>query len=158
MTKGDDGKYTITFNDVQPAENVEFKVVVNHSWDESYGDKTGANVKFNVTEACDVTVTFDPETKEITVAGDGVTQDTELVVDVVRAVGNGQDNWLNDVNWNPDDDINAMSKVADGVYEITFNDVDEDLNYQIKFAVNGGWANNFGAATGRLCSYQRRAV
>ena len=81
-------------------------------WDESYGDATGANVKFNVNEACDVTVTFDPETKEITVAGDGVDPvDTDLVVEVVRAVGNGQDNWLNDSNWDPDDDNNAMTKV-----------------------------------------------
>ena len=30
MTKGEDGKYTITFKDVQPANNIEFKVVVNH--------------------------------------------------------------------------------------------------------------------------------
>ena len=145
MTKGDDGLYTITFKDVQPADNIEFKVVVNHSWDESYGDKTGNNVKFNVVTPCDVTVTFNEETKEIKVIGDGVTQDTELIVEVVRAVGNGQDNWLNGSNWDPDDDINKMQQVAPGVYQIVFDDIDEDLNYQIKFAVNGGWANNFGA-------------
>ena len=144
MTKGEDGKYSITFTDVQPANNIELKVVTDHDWAESYGDASGANVKFNVKEACDV-VTFDPETKQITVTGDGVTVDVELIVDKVRAVGNGQDNWLNDSNWDPNDDANLMSEVAEGIYEITFEDVDEDLNYQIKFAVNGGWANNFGA-------------
>ncbi|MEE0873123.1 MAG: hypothetical protein UIH27_06585, partial [Ruminococcus sp.] len=149
MTKGDDGLYTITFPDVQPSDKVvEFKVVTNHSWDESYGDETGANVQFIVKNPCNVTVTFDEETKKINVfadVDDGIEYPINPTVEVVRAVGNGQDNWLNDVNWDPDDDINKMQQVAPGVYQIVFDDIDEDLNYQIKFAVNGGWSFNFGA-------------
>ena len=149
MTKGDDGLYTITFPDVQPSDKVvEFKVVTNHSWDESYGDETGANVQFIVKKPCNVTVTFDEETKKINVfadVDDGIEYPINPTVEVVRAVGNGQDNWLNDVNWDPDDDINKMQQVAPGVYQIVFDDIDEDLNYQIKFAVNGGWSFNFGA-------------
>ena len=149
MTKGDDGLYTITFPDVQPSDSVvEFKVVTNHSWDESYGDETGANVQFIVKNPCNVTVTFDEETKKINVfadVDDGIEYPINPTVEVVRAVGNGQDNWLNDVNWDPDDDINKMQQVAPGVYQIVFDDIDEDLNYQIKFAVNGGWSFNFGA-------------
>ena len=149
MTKGDDGLYTITFPDVQPSDSVvEFKVVTNHSWDESYGDETGANVQFIVKKPCNVTVTFDEETKKINVfadVDDGIEYPINPTVEVVRAVGNGQDKWLNDVNWDPDDDINKMQQVAPGVYQIVFDDIDEDLNYQIKFAVNGGWSFNFGA-------------
>ena len=153
MALGKDGKYSITLPAVQPVENAEFKVVTNHSWDnEAYGDEKGNNVVFNVTEECDVTVTFDPDTKEITVSGAHVEQPKGLEIKVVRAVGNGQDTWLNDSNWDPDDDINNMKEVAPKVYEITFDEVEEDLNYQIKFAINGGWANNFGAPTdGYVC-------
>ncbi|MEE0872685.1 MAG: hypothetical protein UIH27_04325, partial [Ruminococcus sp.] len=47
----------------------------------------------------------------------------------------------------------VMTQVAPGVYQIYFEDVEEDLNYQVKFAVNGGWANNFGAAEeGFVCT------
>ena len=153
MALGKDGKYSITLPAVQPVENAEFKVVTNHSWDnEAYGDEKGNNVVFNVTEECDVTVTFDPDTKEVTVSGAHVEQPKGLEIKVVRAVGNGQDTWLNDSNWDPDDDINNMKEVAPKVYEITFDEVEEDLNYQIKFAINGGWANNFGAPSdGYVC-------
>ena len=53
--------------------------VEDHAWDHAWGDKeTGDNYTFNVVEACDVTVTFDPATETVNVTGDGVTQDTDL--------------------------------------------------------------------------------
>ena len=145
MTKGDDGKYTYT-TAMEPVQNAQFKVVTNHSWDEAYGDN-GNNVVFNVDTACDVTITFDPETKEITVTGDGVSEPT-LEIDKIRAVGNGEGNWLNGVAWDPADDANLMSEVADGIYEITFNNVAESFGYELKFAANGDWVANWGGVEG----------
>ena len=65
-----------------------------------YGQDGGENnVTFNVTDTCDVTVTFDPTTNYVTVSGDGVEMVTSLDVEKVIAVGNGDGNWLNGANW-----------------------------------------------------------
>ena len=145
MTKGDDGKYTYTLA-MDPVQNAQFKVVTNHSWDEAYGDN-GNNVVFNVDTPCDVTITFDPETKEITVTGDGVSEPI-LEIGAIRAVGNGEGNWLNGVAWDPADDINLMNEVSDKVYEITFENVGASFGYEIKFAANGDWVANWGGVEG----------
>ena len=146
MTKGDDGKYSFT-TAITAQNDVLFKVVKNHSWDTAYGDN-GNNVSFNVTKDCDVTITFDPETEEITVTGEGVEQPKELEIEAMRAVGNGEGNWLNGSNWDPADDINLMTEVADGIYEITFENVDASFGYDVKCAANGSWAANWGVAKG----------
>ena len=148
MTDNGDGTYTKVFTDVQPAEGVQLKVVENaadgtQTW---IGDATGNNVTFDVTAACDVTVNFDSATKEITVTGDGVKFVTELVIDSINAVGNGdpedESGWLNGAAWDPT--ANAMTEVADKVYEITFNNVTAYDNYQVKFAANGAWTDSWG--------------
>ena len=156
MTKGDDGVYSITYTDVQPEDAIQLKVVKNHSWAENWGDKeTGDNYTFNVVEACDVTVTFDPATETVNVTGDGVTQDTDLDVYSVIAVGNGEEEYLNGANWDPCDSSNAMTKVADGIWEFSMEGIYAFDNYNIKFAVNSvdeqgnptsnPWAHNFGS-------------
>ena len=144
MTKSADGKYTKVFKDVAPAEKLQIKVVENtadggQNW---IGDATGNNVTFNVTDTCDVTVTFDPTTSEITVAGSAVEMVTDLEITSINAVGNGDEAWLNDVAWDPTQ--NAMTEVSDKVYEITFKNVTEYDNYQVKFAANGSWADSWG--------------
>ena len=143
MTKGDDGKYTFT-TPMDAQDGVMFKVVEDHSWDVAYGDKNGNNVVFNVEAPCDVTITFDPETKEITVSGDSVKPITDLEVEAMRAVGNGDGNWLNGSAWDPADDINMMNEVSEKVYEIKFEDVDASFSYAVKCAANGSWAANWG--------------
>ena len=143
MTKGDDGLYT--FTTPMDAENgVMFKVVEDHSWDVAYGDENGNNVVFNVKEPCDVTITFNPETKEINVTGTGVEYPISFEIDAIRAVGNGDGNWLNGAAWDPADDSNIMTEVSDKVYEITFENVDASFAYQVKCAANGSWAANWG--------------
>ena len=142
MTKGDDGKYSFT-TAITAQNDVLFKVVKNHSWDTAYGDN-GNNVSFNVTKDCDVTITFDPATEEITVTGEGVEQPKVLEIESMRAVGNGEGNWLNGVAWDPANDANLMSKVADGIYEITFENVGASFGYDVKCAANGSWAANWG--------------
>ncbi len=147
MTKGADGKYSIVLENVPELKNIQFKVLKNHSWDESWGDN-GGNFVFNTNGVGDVTVTFDPETTEITVTGDTVYFETELVVDKMYAVGNGEGTWLNGLAWGDafGKEDNVMTEVSDKVYEITFDDVPAFDNWQIKFAANGNWTSNWGNA------------
>ena len=148
------GNYVITYTDVQPADAIQLKVVKDHSWNESYPEQ---NVAFNVKTACDVTVTFNPDTKDVTVTGDGVTQDEDLVVKSVIAVGNGEDTYLNGAGWDPCDPANAMTEDPEnpGVWKMTMEGIYAFDNYQIKFAINSvdeegnptsnPWAHNFGS-------------
>ena len=62
MTKGDDGIFTITFEDVA-AGNYEFKVRVDHDWSVSY---PGSNYQLTVDQdGSKVVITFNEETKEV---------------------------------------------------------------------------------------------
>ena len=152
MTENADGTYTKVFKAVAPAESLQLKVVENladgtQNW---YGQDGGENnVTFNVTAECDVTVTFDPATKFVTVSGDGVEMVTDLDVEKVIAVGNGDGNWLNGVNWDPADDSNMLEEVADGLYTITYEDIEMFANYEVKFAANGSWADSWGIGEGQ---------
>lgn len=145
-----DGDYYVkTFEAVEPAEGLQIKIVENPAdggeqvW---IGDATGNNITFNVTEVCDVTVTYDPVTGDIEVLGDYVQMVTELKVDSMRVVGNGDGTWLNGVNWGVADDANLMTEVSDKVYQIIYEDVEMFDGYQFKFAANGSWADNWGGA------------
>ena len=150
MTDNGDGTYTKVFTDVQPADSLQIKVVENtadggQNW---IGDNGGDNnITFNVLAACDVTVTFDSNTRKITVSGDGVQIVTDIEIKSMHAVGNGDpddESWLNGVAWDPT--ANEMEQVADKVYEITYHNVPEFDNYQVKFAANGKWADSWGSA------------
>ena len=149
MTDNGDGTYTKVFTNVQPASGLTLKVVENgadgsQNW---IGDATGNNITFNVTAASDVTVKFDSSTKEITVTGDGVQFVTNLDIDSINAVGNGDSEdaaWLNGAAWDPA--ANPMTEVSKKVYEITFKNVTKFDNYQVKFAANGGWTDSWGGA------------
>jgi arabinogalactan oligomer / maltooligosaccharide transport system substrate-binding protein len=67
MTKGDDGKYTLT---VQiPTGDYEYKVAMGGAWTESYGsDGTsgGGNYALSLPADSNVTFTYDPETHMVT--------------------------------------------------------------------------------------------
>ena len=150
MTDNGDGTYTKVFTDVQIADSLQIKVVENtadggQNW---IGDNGGDNnITFNVLAACDVTVTFDSNTRKITVSGDGVQIVSDIEIKSMHAVGNGDpddESWLNGVAWDPTG--NEMEQVADKVYEITYHNVPEFDNYQVKFAANGTWADSWGSA------------
>ena len=146
------GLYEITYPNVQPEDAIQLKVVKDHGWDESYPEQ---NVSFNVKTACDVKVTYNPETNEVKVEGEGVTFEDDLKPYSIIAVGNGEDTYLNGANWDPCDPANAMTEVADGIWEMTMEDIYAFDNYQVKFAVNSvdeegnptsnPWAHNFGS-------------
>ena len=142
MTDNGDGTYSKTFTNVAVKNGYQFKVVKNS--EEWYGDEADNNITFNVTTACDVTITFNATTFKSTVTGTGV-QAYIFNVEKVVAVGNGVGAWLNGANWAVDADANKMTQVADKVYEISFDNVpvgEED--YMVKFATNGTWTDNFG--------------
>ena len=150
MTDNGDGTYTKVFTDVQIADSLQIKVVENtadggQNW---IGDNGGDNnITFNVLAACDVTVTYDSNTRKITVSGDGVQIVSDIEIKSMHAVGNGdpdEESWLNGVAWDPT--ANEMEQVADKVYEITYHNVPEFDNYMVKFAANGKWADSWGGA------------
>ena len=149
MTANGDGTYTKVFTDVQIADSLQIKVVENtadggQNW---IGDEGDNNITFNVVAACDVTVTFDSNTRKITVSGDGVQIVSDIEIKSMHAVGNGDpddESWLNGVAWDPT--ANEMEQVADKVYEITYHNVPKFDNYQVKFAANGKWADSWGGA------------
>ena len=149
MTANGDGTYTKVFTGVQPAESLQLKVVENtadggQNW---IGDEGDNNITFNVVAACDVTVTYDSNTRKITVSGDGVQIVSDIEIKSMHAVGNGDpddESWLNGVAWDPT--ANEMEQVADKVYEITYHNVTAFDNYQVKFAANGTWADSWGGA------------
>ena len=149
MTANGDGTYTKVFTDVQIADSLQIKVVENtadggQNW---IGDEGDNNITFNVVAACDVTVTYDSNTRKITVSGDGVQIVSDIEIKSMHAVGNGDpddESWLNGVAWDPT--ANEMEQVADKVYEITYHNVPKFDNYQVKFAANGTWADSWGGA------------
>ena len=141
MTDNGDGTYSKTFTNVAAKNGYQFKVVKNGV--EWYGDEADNNITFNVTTACDVTITFNTTTFKSTVTGTGV-QAYVFNVEKVVAVGNGVGAWLNGANWDPNADANKMTQVADKVYEIAFDNVPVDEGYMVKFVTNGSWADNFG--------------
>ena len=60
--------------------------------------------------------------------------------------GNSDSNWLNGVAWDPGVADNKMTE-QNGVYSITFNDVDANSELLFKFAINGSWDVNYGCTS-----------
>ena len=146
MTENGDGNYEKVFTNVAVGNGYQFKVVKNDKEWIGVGDTGEDNFTFNVTKECDVTVTYNPTTNEITATGEGVVIPTELVVDHITVVGNGEDAWLNGKDWKVDAEANYMTETSEGskVYQIKFESLDAYENYQFKFAANGSWADNWG--------------
>ena len=153
MEKQEDGTYAITVEGVEASDaNYALKVVKFVGGDEAQKEWFGVNggnlnYDFMVKEACDVTVTFNPETKEITVTGTGVA-DPEYPINKIVAVGSGQNGFLNDEAWAVDSEANTMTDKGDGVYEIVYDEVEANAEYQVKFAANGSWGMNWGLVKG----------
>ena len=156
MTKDGD-LYTKTFTATPAGKDYQIKVVKNVEgtdpetgnkvWNQTWfgiGEEYKDNLTFNVTDTCDVTVTFNPATNEINVTGDNVKVVTGLEVEYITAVGNGFEGWLNGENWKVNAESNKMEMVSDKVYKITYKDVTSSEYYEFKFAANGSWADNWG--------------
>ena len=134
-----DGIYTITYTAVA-AGDYQFKIVKNGT--EWIGPEFG-NYAFTVTDTCDVTITYNPATGEVTYAGDNVTE-TGFNLEAIYAVGAGDEDWLNNEAWKPDAESNKLTEVETGIYEITYKNVPAFDNYLVKFAANGKWDDSWG--------------
>lgn len=141
MTKDGDA-YTKTYTVETAIENVQLKVVKNGlDW---FGDETGNSVTFNLIGAGDFTVTFVPQTQEITVSGDIVEFVTAPCPSEIYAFGNGEGSWLCGAEWDAADMQNAMNMVADDVYEISYEHVTAGQNRRVQFGVDGSTLHFFG--------------
>ena len=145
MTENGDGNYEKVFTNLAVGNGYQFKIVKNDTEWIGVGDTGEDNFTFNVTKECDVTVTYNPTTKEITATGEGVVIPTDLEVNSITVVGNGIGNWLNGVSWDQKAEVNHMTQIADKVYQIKYENVkSKEDDYQFKFAVNDDWAANWG--------------
>ena len=130
-------------------EEFQIKVVANKDGEQTWiGDENGFNIPFKVTKVTDVTVTFDPKTKKLSASGNGVEPITGLNVTSITAVGSGSSPWLNGIAWDQTAAANHMTEIEPGLYRIAYNNVKEDINYEIKFAANDSWSNNWGIPKG----------
>lgn len=114
MTENGDGNYEKVFTNVAVGNGYQFKIVKNDKEWIGVGDTGNDNFTFNVTKECDVTVTYNPTTNEITATGEGVVIPKELVVDHITVVGNGEDAWLNGKDWKVDAEANYMTETSEG--------------------------------------------
>ncbi len=121
------GEFTI------PAGDYEWKVAYDGKWDESYGTPDGGNLSYT-TDGAPVRFFHNPTTMLSWVVP---------VADVVTLPGSWQSalGCLDD--WKPDCLATAMRPLGDGtwVYE---TDALPGGSYEIKAAVGGSWAENYG--------------
>ena len=80
MTKNGDGTYSITYTNVYLDDEVQYKVVKDHSWNEAYPD--GDNRVINIAKAGTYTLTihFNPTTHEVSETMPGVAPTYDLKV------------------------------------------------------------------------------
>ena len=141
MSKAEDGTYTKDYTVSKAYDVVQLKVVKNGA--EWIGDKTGNNVTFTLTGEGTFTVVYDPVENYAYVKGD-IVKDVEFKYEKVYAAGNGEGAWLNGVAWEPGNEKNLMTEVAKDVWEISFENVPDGFERQIKFTLDGAWTHNFG--------------
>ena len=142
MSLQGDGTYAKGYYVSEAVKDIQFKVVKNGS--EWIGDENGNNVSFNMKGAGDFTISIDPNTNAISVTGANVAFADKLEYETVFAVGNGSGAWLCGATWEPGYIANEMGEIAPDVWEILYLDVPAANNLQLKFALDGTWANNFG--------------
>lgn len=126
--------WTATF--VIPAGSWEYKVALNDTWDESYGD-SGANIPLNLTGSTSVTFTYDH-------ASHGVSDDAPLVQPAsVTVAGSLQSELGCPGDWDPSCSATFLGfDVDDGVWQGVFNVPTGSWEY--KAALNGTWDENYG--------------
>ena len=107
MEKQEDGTYAITVPEVEAGEsNYALKVVKFAGGDEA-------------------------QKEWFTVTGTGVA-DPEYPIEKIVAVGSGQNGFLNEESWNVSSDANTMTDKGDGVYEIVYDEVEANVEYNIR--------------------------
>lgn len=132
--------YVKTYTVDRGYTEVQLKVVKNNS--EWYGMPRGRSVTFDIDSPGTFTVYFDPATGEVWVSGEDVHYYSQPWLEYVNVMGNGDGAWLKNSNWDPA--ANRMTEVADDVWEISFDNVEEAFDRQFQFALNGSMTLFFG--------------
>ena len=139
MTKGADGLYTKTFKNV--AKGTYQLKVTDGTWDNSWGgDGPEGNYQFS-TEAGDVTVKFNPATKQISVVTPGQPEPSGpkyYVSGNCEAMG----------DWNAAPAQCQMRLRSDGSYDIVFKQLPAG-EYEFK-VTDGTWNNSWGENGGNV--------
>jgi len=129
-----------------------FKIVADHSWDEAY---PGDNYNLTVAEngVYTVTITFNKDTKEITVntVKTGEASFDEKVWTIAGAAA------LMGSEWSTTDTNNDMIDLGDGQFYLIKENVAllADTEYEFKVLANHSWTENYGAngqANGGNCT------
>ena len=139
MNANGDGTYSMVYPAVAPG-TYEFKVT-NGTWDSSW---PGENYRFEITAACDVTITFNPTDGSVNATGASLRIPApSSTFDSITIAGTGS---LCGSEWNTGDIANQMT--ANGaVYTITYTNVPAG-EHKFKFAANGSWNDNWGLPGG----------
>ena len=136
MTKGQDGIYTWTKDNVTLFGNFEFKVAGNHSFS-IYEWPIGMNnwiAQVAEEGIYTIEITFDPEAADseriacnLTKTGDlGPIEHTYTVAGTENVFGS---------DWNPADEANDMVKGEDGIYTWSKNGVELTAEEEVKFRI-----------------------
>ena len=128
-----DGVYEITYKDV-PAGSYSFKVT-DGTWNNSWGKGSG-NYSINLNDTADVTIKFTESTKAIEVVSDGL---GDFVLKHMTVVG---DEGLVGAKWDPKAEEGVMTQDADGIWNITFENVAAG-EYEYKFIANDSYTYNW---------------
>ena len=150
---GETGLFELVYENVAVG-TYQFKVT-DGTWDNTWG-KDGQNYTFEVTAVCDVTITFDPDTKAVNAAGDSVAAVTTLEIASITAVGGGKGNFLSGKSWDVAAAVNHMT-ASGQVYTITYENVAAGT-YEVKFAANDSWNDNWGSTGSAYAGGSAEAV
>lgn len=131
-----------------PAGSWEYKIAIDGAWTENYGAggaSGGANISFAITEEKAVTFTYDEVTHEITDdSQDGVVVPLDPQPISVTVVGDLQSEAGCPGDWQPECATTQMDlDDADKIWQKTLSI--PAGNWQFKAALNGAWAENYGA-------------
>ena len=138
---------------VQPGV-YQFKIT-DGTWNNTWG-KDGQNYTFEVTAECDVTITFNHSSKAVKAEGKYVAAVTTLEISSITAVGAGKGNFLSGKSWDVAAAVNHMT-ASGSVYTITYEDVAAGT-YEVKFAANNSWNDNWGSNGSAYTSGKAEAV
>lgn len=107
-----------TFTGTLPAGTYEYKVAINGSWDESYGDN-GNNISINLAEESEVTFYYNDKTHAVT---DSVKYEAIAADKQPRVVGSLQDEVGAGSEWSPaESNLFLLDDNFDNVYILSVN-------------------------------------
>ena len=129
-----DGVFVRSFT--VPTGNWQYKVALNHSWDESYGAHTGGDNILLAGTGASVTFAFDPVTHWVADSVNAL---------IVTAPGSYQSELGCSGDWQPDCLKTWLEDPdGDGVYTFETRSIPPG-SYETKAAINRSWDVNYGA-------------